>query len=73
MRAEIRDILNERLEIAKYPVRESALVYRTDDQVEIVAELVPLAVDAAELDRVAAELAKVPGVRHATWNVSALE
>jgi putative Mg2+ transporter-C (MgtC) family protein len=44
--AEIRDILNERLEVAKYPVRETALVYRTDDQVEIVAELVPLAVDA---------------------------
>ena len=71
--AEIRDILNERLEVAKYPVRESALVYRTDDQVEIVAELVPLAVDAAELDRVTAELAKLPGVQHATWNVSALE
>jgi putative Mg2+ transporter-C (MgtC) family protein len=71
--AEIRDILNERLEVAKYPVRESALVYRTDDQVEIVAELVPLAVDAAELDRVTAALAKLPGVRHATWNVSALE
>jgi putative Mg2+ transporter-C (MgtC) family protein len=71
--AEFRDILNERLEVAKYPVRESALVYRTDDQVEIVAELVPLTVDAAELDRVTAELAKLPGVRHATWNVSALE
>jgi putative Mg2+ transporter-C (MgtC) family protein len=71
--AEIRDVLNERLEVAKYPVRESALVYRTDDQVEIVAELVPLAVDAAELDRVIAELAKLPGVQHATWNVSALE
>jgi putative Mg2+ transporter-C (MgtC) family protein len=35
--------------------------------------LVPLAVDAAELDRVVAELARLPGVRHATWNVSALE
>jgi putative Mg2+ transporter-C (MgtC) family protein len=71
--AEIRDILNERLEVAKYPVRETALVYRTDDQVEIVAELVPLAVDAADLDRITAELEQLAGVQHATWNVSALE
>jgi len=71
--AEIRDVLNERLEVAKYPVRETALVYRTDDQVEIVAELVPLAVDAADLDRITAELEQLAGVQHATWNVSALE
>lgn len=71
--AEIGDILNERLEAAKYPVRETAVVYRTDDHVEIVADLVSLAVDAGELDRVTAELAKLPAVRHATWNVSALE
>ena len=35
--------------------------------------LVPLAVEPAELDAVVAELSKVPGVSHATWNVSALE
>jgi putative Mg2+ transporter-C (MgtC) family protein len=71
--AEIREALDERLDVAKYPVRETEVAYRSDDNVEIVAMLVPLAVDAAELDRVVAELARLPGVRHATWNVSALE
>jgi putative Mg2+ transporter-C (MgtC) family protein len=71
--AEIREALDERLEVAKYPVRETDVAYRSEDNVEIIATLVPLAVDAAELDRVTAELARMPGVRHATWNVSALE
>jgi putative Mg2+ transporter-C (MgtC) family protein len=71
--AEIREALDERLEAAKYPVRETELVYRSEDNVEIIATLVPLAVDAAELDRVTADLSKLAGVRHATWNVSALE
>jgi putative Mg2+ transporter-C (MgtC) family protein len=71
--AEIREMLDERLEAAKYPVREVEVSYRSGDNVEIVALLMSLAVDAAELDRVVAELAKLSGVRHATWNVSALE
>jgi putative Mg2+ transporter-C (MgtC) family protein len=71
--AEIREVLDERLEAAKYPVRETEVAYRAEDNVEIIATLVPLAVDAAELDRVVADLARMPGVRHATWNVSALE
>jgi len=71
--AEIRDILNERLETAKYPVRETKLIYRSNDNVEVVSVLVSLAVEPAELDAVVAELSKLPGVSHATWNVSALE
>jgi putative Mg2+ transporter-C (MgtC) family protein len=71
--AEIREAIDERLEAAKYPVRETEVAYRSEDNVEIIATLVPLAVDAAELDRVTAELARMPGVRHATWNVSTLE
>jgi putative Mg2+ transporter-C (MgtC) family protein len=71
--AEIRETLDERLEAAKYPVRATEVAYRSEDNVEIIATLVPLVVNAAELDRVTAELAKLPGVRHATWNVSALE
>jgi putative Mg2+ transporter-C (MgtC) family protein len=35
--------------------------------------LVPLAVEPGDLDGVVADLAKLPGVSHATWNVSALE
>ena len=71
--AELREALDERLKAAKYPVRETEVAYRSDDIVEITATLVPLAAETAELDRVTAELSRLPGVRHATWNVSALE
>jgi putative Mg2+ transporter-C (MgtC) family protein len=46
------------------------VIDRADDVVEIVATLVSTAVDARELDAVAADLARRPGVRHATWDVS---
>jgi putative Mg2+ transporter-C (MgtC) family protein len=68
--AGMRDILNERIEAAKYPIRETNVVYRSNDNVEISARLVSLSVD---LDTVVAELSKLTGVRHATWNVGALE
>jgi putative Mg2+ transporter-C (MgtC) family protein len=71
--AEIRDFLNERLEIANYPIRETKVVYRSNDNVEVVAILVSLAVEPKELDVVVAELAGRPGVTYATWNVHALE
>jgi putative Mg2+ transporter-C (MgtC) family protein len=71
--AEVREALSERLEAAKYPVRESKVVYRSDDNVEVSALLVSLAVESADLDRIVVELAKLPGVSHATWSVSALE
>ena len=70
---EVRDVMNERLEAASYPVRETRIVFHSNDTVEVSAVLVPLAVEPAELDGVVAELSKVPGVSHATWNVSALE
>jgi putative Mg2+ transporter-C (MgtC) family protein len=70
---EVRDVMNERLEAASYPVRETRIVFHGSDNVEVAAVLVPLAVEPAELDAVVAELSKVPGVSHATWNVSALE
>jgi putative Mg2+ transporter-C (MgtC) family protein len=71
--AEVRDILNERLEAASYPVRESKIVFRSNDNVEVVAILVPLAVEPGELDAVVSDLSKLPGVSHATWSMSALE
>jgi putative Mg2+ transporter-C (MgtC) family protein len=71
--ADMRDILSERLEIAKYPIRETNVVYRSNDNVEISVRLVSLSVDQRDLDTVVAELSKLTGVRHATWNVSALE
>jgi putative Mg2+ transporter-C (MgtC) family protein len=71
--AAIRDAINERLEAASYPVRETKVTYRADDNVEVAATLVSLAVDPADLDAVVADLAALPGVSHATWNVSALD
>lgn len=71
--ADIRDFLNERLETVNYPIRETKVVYRSNDNVEIAAKLVSLAVDQEDLAAVVAELSKLPGVNHATWNVSTLE
>jgi putative Mg2+ transporter-C (MgtC) family protein len=66
-----RDFLNERLEATNYPIRETKVVYRSNDNVEIAAMLVSLAVEATELDAVVTS--KQPGVSYATWHVSALE
>lgn len=66
----VRDLLAERLEAAKYPVSDVNVIERAEDVVEIVATLVSTAVDAKELDAVAVDLARRPGVRHATWDVS---
>jgi putative Mg2+ transporter-C (MgtC) family protein len=71
--AEVREYMNERLAAASYPVRETKIVFHSDDNVEVSAVLVPLTVDASDLDAVVADLSKMQGVSHATWNVSALE
>jgi putative Mg2+ transporter-C (MgtC) family protein len=70
---EIRERLSETLGAANYPIRDTKVVYRSDDNVEVAAELVTLAAEPDELDVVVAELARLPGVSHATWNVSAME
>ena len=44
-----------------------------DDLLEIVAKLVATAVDPNELNAVATDLQHLPGVRHATWEVSTTE
>jgi putative Mg2+ transporter-C (MgtC) family protein len=54
-------------------VRETRIVFHSNDNVEVSAVLVPLAVESGDLDGVVADLSKLPGVSHATWNVSALE
>jgi putative Mg2+ transporter-C (MgtC) family protein len=71
--AEVRDFLNERLEAASYPVRETKIVYHANDNVEVAAVLVPLSAEPGALDAVVSDLSKLPGVSHATWSVSALE
>jgi putative Mg2+ transporter-C (MgtC) family protein len=68
--ASLHDTLVEKLNAAKYPVRETKEIHRADNTVEIVATLVSLAVDPEELDAVIAELTSLPEVDHATWDVS---
>src|ERR1700722_19254559 len=43
--AEVRDALSERLEAASYPVRETRIVFHSDDNVEVSAVLVPRAAE----------------------------
>ncbi|MBU6463136.1 MAG: MgtC/SapB family protein [Bradyrhizobium sp.] len=71
--AGIRQELSQTLEAASYPIREIKVIYRSEDNVEITAELVTLAAESAELDRVITRLTGLAGVSHATWNVSAME
>ena len=67
---ELRDLLVEKLEAAQYPVGDVEIVDRAEGTAEIVAMLVSTSVEAKELDAVAADLARRPGVRDATWDVS---
>jgi putative Mg2+ transporter-C (MgtC) family protein len=70
----MRDRLVDRLEAAKYPVADVDVVEIGDDDIlEIVAKLVATAVDPNELNVVATDLQHLPGVRHATWEVSTTE
>jgi len=71
--ASIREFLLEKLEAANYPVRDINVVERAEDNAEIVATLVSQSIEPDELDAVIASLVSMPGVRHATWNVRALE
>jgi len=71
--AQVREFLLEKLAAANYPVRDTDVVYRSEEEAEIVATLVSLSIEPDELDAVVASLAGLPGVRHATWNVRALE
>lgn len=66
----MRELLVEKLEAASYPVGDVNVIDRAEGVAEIVATLVSTAVEAKELDAVAAELARHTGVRHATWDVS---
>jgi putative Mg2+ transporter-C (MgtC) family protein len=71
--ASVREILLEKLAAANYPVRDTDVVRRSADEAEIVANLVSLSIEPDELDAVITSLEALPGVRHATWNVRALQ
>jgi putative Mg2+ transporter-C (MgtC) family protein len=65
-----RDILDELLEQAGYPIVEIETLSETETQVELAAVLAPSSAEPAVLDRVVAKLEKSPPVLSATWTVS---
>jgi putative Mg2+ transporter-C (MgtC) family protein len=71
--AAVREFLLEKLEAANYPVQDFNAAYRPGDVAEIVATLVSQSIEPDELDAVVASVTRQPGVRHATWNVRALD
>jgi putative Mg2+ transporter-C (MgtC) family protein len=65
-----RDMLDEALETAGYPILEIETLSDTENQVELAAVLVPSSADPAALDAVVARLEKSPAIDSATWSVS---
>ncbi len=70
--ASIREALLEKLDAIAYPVRDINMTYLGDDA-EIVTTLISLSIEPSELDGVVTSLSKTAGVRHASWNVRALD
>lgn len=66
-RDELRDIIEARLEAAKYPARDIREVER-EEGVEIIATLAAPSVQAEELDTLIEDLEKLDAVAHATWS-----
>lgn len=63
----LRELLDERLEAAKYPAREIRELER-EDGVEIVATLAATSVEAEALDAIAEDLGRLTNVAHAAWS-----
>ncbi len=63
----LRELIEERLERAKYPAREIRELER-EEGVEIAATLAATSVEAAELDAIVEELGRLTNVAHATWS-----
>jgi putative Mg2+ transporter-C (MgtC) family protein len=68
--ADVRDLLDEVLARASYPIRQIDTSSESEDEVELSADLLPTTADADELDQVVAELERSPLVQSATWMVS---
>lgn len=68
--ADVRDLVTETLDAAKYPASDVATEPQAGGSVDIVAKLVSTAVHRAELDAVVEKLERLPKVIHATWESS---
>jgi putative Mg2+ transporter-C (MgtC) family protein len=69
--SDVRDLLDEELERASYPVREVETLSDSDEQVELAAILVPNTAAEDELDAVVTALERSPLVLSSTWSVEA--
>jgi len=69
----LREEVVEKLNAASYPVRETTVIHRPPNIVEIVVVLVSSAVEPEELEGVVRDIARLPGASHATWEVSTLD
>ena len=67
--SDVRDLLDEVLARANYPIREVEALSESEDQVELAATLVPTTANPTELDQVVTELEGSSLVRSATWTV----
>jgi putative Mg2+ transporter-C (MgtC) family protein len=67
--AEIRDLLEEMLARADYPVHDIDVLSEDQDQIELAAHLVPTRAEHSELDQVVTELERSPFIRSAIWSV----
>ncbi len=67
---DVRDLLDAELTLAKYPVRDVQALSGVS-LVELIANLVPITADPAELDAVVAALEASPKVHTATWTAAA--
>jgi putative Mg2+ transporter-C (MgtC) family protein len=65
----VRDLLDEALDRAAYPVQEVETLSDNEEQVELAAILVPTTADEGELDAVVAALEASPLILSATWSV----
>lgn len=70
--SDARDLLNDELERARFPVREIETLSETEEQIELGAILVPTTAEPGELDAVVAALERSPLIRSATWSVEAI-
>jgi putative Mg2+ transporter-C (MgtC) family protein len=69
--SDVRDLLDDELDKASYPIREVETVSDNDDQVALAAILVPTTAQETELDAVVDALERSPLVLSATWSVEA--
>jgi putative Mg2+ transporter-C (MgtC) family protein len=67
---EMRELLVEKLDEAKYPVGDVEITDRNAETVEILATLVSTSIDPEEIDAVTHFMEKQPGVFYAGWEGS---